>query len=245
MYTERRMRGEIARRVTAVVGVGPGLGLSIARRFAREGYIVAILSRNLEKLMKLAEEIVEKEAKAQVAAIRIDCADGKSVKEAFEAVHSLGAVETLVFNTNTPFPWPPPKFTDVKPESFERSITVPIMGAFYCAQQVLPGMVERRKGSILFTGATASLRGSAGFAELACGKFGLRGLAQCLAREYQPQGIHVAHVVIDGMIASSQNANDQTGLNPDAVADSFWQLHCQDKSAWTMELDLRPFFEKF
>lgn len=231
--------------VVAVVGVGPGLGAAIARRFACERYIVAILSRDLDKLMKLAEEIVEKEKEAQVCAIRIDCADPKSIKEAFEAVNSLGAVEALVYNTNTPFPWPPPKFTDISAESFERSLVVPCVGAFHCVQQVIKGMVERGKGTLLFTGATASVRGGAGFSEIACGKFALRALAQSLAREYQPQGIHAAHVIIDGRIGRSQETEDDTTINPDAIAEVYWQVHKQHKSAWTQELDLRPFSEKF
>ncbi|XP_024365403.1 uncharacterized protein [Physcomitrium patens] len=232
--------------VVAVVGVGPGLGAAIARRFARERYIVAILARDLDKLMKLAEEIVEKENEAQVCAIRIDCSDPKSVKEAFEAVNSLGSVEVLVYNPNTPFPWPPPKFTDITAESFERSVMVPCLGAFHCVQQVIKGMVEREKGTLLFTGATASIRGGAGFSEIACGKFALRALAQSLAREYQPQGIHAAHIIVDGKISSPRNQDmpDAT-MNPDAIAEVYWQVHKQHKSAWTQELDLRPFSEKF
>jgi NADP-dependent 3-hydroxy acid dehydrogenase YdfG len=116
-----------------------------------------------EKLTKMAEDIVEKEKSGQVCAIRIDCGDSKSVKEAFEAVNSLGPVEALVYNTNTAFPWPPPKFTEINVESFQRSITIPCVGAFLCVQQVIQGMVERQKGTLLFTGATASMRGGAGF----------------------------------------------------------------------------------
>lgn len=234
--------------VAVVVGVGPGLGLSIARRFAREKYTVAILSRDLEKLTKMAEDIVEKEKSGQVCAIRIDCADSKSVKEAFEAVNSLGPVEALVYNANTPFPWPPPKFTEINAESFQRSITIPCVGAFLCVQQVIQGMVERQKGTLLFTGATASMRGGAGFSEIACGKFALRALAQSLAREYQPQGIHVAHIIVDGIISSARYntiKEEDTMMKPDEIAEIYWHVHSQHKSAWTHELDIRPFSEKF
>ncbi|CAN5959249.1 unnamed protein product [Sphagnum jensenii] len=262
--------------VAVVVGVGPGLGLSIARRFAREKYTVAILSRDLEKLTKMAEDIVEKEKSGQVCAIRIDCADPKSVKEAFEAVNSLGPVEALVYNTNTPFPWPPPKFTEINVESFQRSITIPCIGAFLCVQQVIQGMVERQKGTLLFTGATASMRGGAGFSEIACGKFALRALAQSLAREYQPQGIHVAHIIVDGVISSARYSTppppppppppalwntsqkifsrcfryntireEDAMIKPDEIAEIYWHVHSQHKSAWTHELDVRPFSEKF
>ncbi|CAM6030631.1 unnamed protein product [Sphagnum balticum] len=240
--------------VAVVVGVGPGLGLSIARRFARENYTVALLSRDLEKLTKMAEDIVEKEKSGQVCAIRIDCADSKSVKEAFEAVNSLGPVEALVYNANTPFPWPPPKFTEINAESFQRSITIPCVGAFLCVQQVIQGMVERQKGTLLFTGATASMRGGAGFSEIACGKFALRALAQSLAREYQPQGIHVAHIIVDGIISSARYPppalyntikEEDAMMKPDEIAEIYWHVHSQHKSAWTHELDVRPFSEKF
>jgi short-subunit dehydrogenase len=201
-----------------------------------------------EKLTKMAEDIAEKEKSGQVYAIRIDCADSKSVKEAFEAVNSLGPVEALVYNTNTSFPWPPPKFTEINVESFQRSITIPCVGAFLCVQQVIQGMVERQKGTLLFTGATASMRGGAGFSEIACGKFALRALAQSLAREYQPQGIHVAHIIVDGIISSTRYntiREEDAMMKPDEIAEIYWHVHSQHKSAWTHELDVRPFPEKF
>jgi short-subunit dehydrogenase len=250
--TCRNRRGEsrkvaiiMARGVVAVVGVGPKLGRSVARRFAHEGYTIAILSRDLDKLSRFADEIAREE-KAQVFAIRIDCSDAKRVREAFEGIHSLGFVEVLVYNVSAPVSWNPPKFTDIRLESFEKALTVSAVGAFHCAQQVLPGMVERRKGTILFTGSDASVRGSAGFSELTCGKFALRGLSQCLAREFQPQGIHVAHIIIDGTIGTSGSKEPQEGvMDPDAIAQMYWQIHIQDRSAWTQELDIRPFSERF
>jgi NAD(P)-dependent dehydrogenase (short-subunit alcohol dehydrogenase family) len=124
-------------------------------------------------------------------------------------------------------------------------------GAFYAAQQVLPAMVEAGRGTVLLTGATASLRGSARFSALAVGKFGLRALAQSMAREFGGQGVHVAHVVIDGQIdtpkarAMSPEREEHTMLSPDAIADAYWWLHTQDPTAWTLELDLRPSVESF
>lgn len=235
------------RNVAAIIGVGPGLGFSLARRFARAGYTVAILARSYEQLERFVDQIVAMEGRAHVSAIRIDCSDPKSVREAFEAVNSLGFVEVLVYNVNTRFPFPPPRFTDINADSFQKSLTVPSMGAFYCVQQVLPAMVEREKGTILITGATASIRGGAGYSEIACGKFSLRALAQCLAREFHPQGIHVAHVILDGNIGPQRmDANaEQKFLKPDAIAEAYWQLHKQHRSAWTQELDLRPFTERF
>jgi NAD(P)-dependent dehydrogenase (short-subunit alcohol dehydrogenase family) len=124
-------------------------------------------------------------------------------------------------------------------------------GAFYAAQQVLPAMVEAGRGTILLTGATASLRGSARFSALAVGKFGLRVLAQSMAREFGPQGIHVAHVIIDGQINTprmrerSPDREEHTMLSTGAIAETYWQLHVQDPTAWTLELDLRPSVESF
>ncbi|KAK9670402.1 hypothetical protein RND81_13G199700 [Saponaria officinalis] len=244
--------------IAAIVGVGPKLGRSIARKFAREGYTVAILSRDLERLSMYAEDIAREE-KTQVFAIRVDCSDGKSIKEAFEGVLSLGFVEVLVYNAAyQPFPRHPSNFTEVPVNSFEKSLAVSSVGAFHCAQQVLPGMVERAKGTILFTGCSGSLSGMAGFSELCCGKFALRGLSQCLTREFQPLGVHVAHVIIDGlvgaprmpsmMVRSPVTGEQQIGgfvggdglMDPDALAQTYWHLHLQDRSAWTQEIDLRP-----
>ena len=124
-------------------------------------------------------------------------------------------------------------------------------GAFYAAQQALPALVEAGRGTIVLTGASASLRGKARFSALAVGKFGLRALAQSMAREFGPQGVHVAHVVIDGQIntprmrAMSPEREEHTMLSPDAIAETYWQLHTQDPRAWTLELDLRPSVESF
>ncbi|XP_057969840.1 uncharacterized protein LOC131159066 [Malania oleifera] len=267
------------RGIAAIVGVGPNLGRSIARKFAHEGYTVAILARDLGRLSRLAEEIAREE-KSQVFAIRIDCSDSRSVREAFEGVLSLGFVEVLVYNAA--YHHPPPPAPSVCPHhsptsfpdttrlhSFEKSLAVSTVGAFHCAHQVLRGMVERGRGTILFTGCSASLTGIAGCAELCCGKFALRALSQCLAREFQPLGVHVAHVVIDGLVgapvlpregASSTtwstaqrwcpHGEQQRGggggggeggwMEADAVAQTYWYLHVQDRSAWTQEIDLRP-----
>lgn len=182
-----------------MVGVGPKLGLSIARKFAREGYTVAILARDLGRLSRFAEEIAREE-KAQVFAIRIDCSDSRSVREAFESVLSLGFVEVLVYTPNSNNLNLPTNFTDIRIDSFGKSLAVSTVGALQCAQQVIPGMVNRRKGTIIFTGCSASLNGIAGLSELSCGKFALRALSQCMAKEFQPMGIHIAHVIISGVL---------------------------------------------
>ncbi|XP_073038576.1 uncharacterized protein [Primulina eburnea] len=246
--------------IAAIVGVGAKLGRSIARKFAHEGYTVAILARDLGQLSRFADEIAREE-KAQVFAIRIDCSESRSIKDAFEGVLSLGFVEVLVYNVYHPISWIPTNFADIRLDHFEKSIAVSAVGAFHCAQQVLPGMVDRGRGTIMFTGCSASLYGIAGFSDLCCGKFAMRGLAQCLAREFQPRGVHVAHVIIDGIVSnprgtiqpSSQQRSSSTSsvgeshagagdgsMDPDALAQTYWQLHVQDRCAWTQEIDLRP-----
>ncbi|KAL7193219.1 hypothetical protein ACSBR2_024933 [Camellia fascicularis] len=258
------------RGIAAIVGVGPNLGRSIARKFAHEGYTVAILARDLGRLSRFADEIAREE-KAQVFAIRIDCSDSRSIREAFEGVLSLGFVEVLVYNAYQPVSsCHPSNFADIRLDAFEKSIAVSSVGAFHCSQQVLPGMVDRGRGTILFTGCSASLNGIAGYSELCCGKFALRGLAQCLAREFQPMGVHVAHVIIDGIVGSprapstsqqrllvgphhqnhhqqqqqqqqqQQNGGGDGSMDPDALAQTYWHLHTQDRTAWTQEIDLRP-----
>uniref|UniRef100_A0A6N2KW54 Uncharacterized protein n=1 Tax=Salix viminalis TaxID=40686 RepID=A0A6N2KW54_SALVM len=241
--------------IAAIVGVGPKLGRSIARKFAHEGYTVAILARDLGRLSRFADEIAREE-KAQVFAIRIDCSDSRSVREAFEGVLSLGFVEVLVYNAYQPaVSRQPTNFTDICIDSFVKSLAISSAGAFLCAQQVLPGMVERGRGTILFTGCSSSLNGIACLSELA--------LSQCLAREFQSQGVHVAHVIIDGVIGppiprappNSQRTSsageqqqqqqgmaggDQMVMDPDSLAQTYWHLHVQGRTAWTQEIDLRP-----
>ncbi|KAI5075276.1 hypothetical protein GOP47_0009352 [Adiantum capillus-veneris] len=229
--------------VVAVVGVGPGLGYSIAQRFVHEGYTVAIFARNKARLESFVKDIAEKETNALLYAIRVDCSDLKEVKQAFESVRSFGFVELLVYNVNSAPEQPSQKFMDIDPERFQQSLTLPSLGAFFCAQQVLPGMLEKKKGTIIFTGSSASVQGQQGAAETACGKFALRALAQCLAREFQPQGIHVAHVIVDGPISSMrkrEGEDEKSKMNPEAIAEAYWHIHMQDQGAWTHELDLRP-----
>ncbi|CAL9115611.1 unnamed protein product [Musa acuminata var. zebrina] len=195
----------------------------------------------------LPHDLIAREAKAQVFAIRIDCADPKSVREAFEGVLSLGSVEVLAYTACEALhaTCQPTRFTDVAVESFVRSLAESAVGAFHCAQQVIPGMLERGRGTIIFTGSSASIRGFAGYCELSCGKFALRGLSQCLAREFQSSGIHIAHVIIDGVVGaprihgSSKGGQETASLDPDAVAQTYWHIHVQEKGAWTQEMDLR------
>ena len=234
-------------RVAAVLGVGPGLGASVARRFAREGFAVALMARREESVAGARSEIEERGGTALPVAA--DATDPASVATAFGRVREeLGDPELFVYNAGA---FQMGGILEISPEKFDECFRANCAGAFYAAQQVLPAMVERERGTVVLTGATAALRGSARFSALAVGKFGLRALAQSLAREFGPQGIHVAHVVIDGQIDTprvrerSPEREEHTMLSPDAIAETYWQLHSQNQTAWTLELDLRPSVERF
>jgi NAD(P)-dependent dehydrogenase (short-subunit alcohol dehydrogenase family) len=181
--------------------------------------------------------------------VSADATDPASVAAAFDEVRSnLGAPEIFVYNAGA---FQMGGILDLSPEKFDECFKANCAGAFYAAQQVLPAMVDGGRGTVLLTGATAALRGGARFSALAVGKFGLRALAQSMAREFGPRGIHVAHVVVDGQIDTprvremSPDREDHTMLSPDAIAETYWQLHSQDRTAWTLELDLRPAVESF
>lgn len=234
-------------KVAVILGVGPGLGSAVARRFAHEGFAVGMMARNEESLSATQEEV--ESAGGQTLAVRADATDASSVASAFEEVRrSLGDPEVFIYNAGA---FRMGGVLEVSPEDFDDCFRANCSGAFYGAQQVLPAMVEKGRGTILLTGATASMRGSANFAALATGKFGLRALAQSMAREFGPQGIHVAHVIIDGQINTprvremSPDREEHTMLSPDAIAETYWRLHTQDPTAWTLETDLRPAVESF
>lgn len=233
--------------VAAVLGVGPGLGAAISRRFAREGFKVALLARSPKSTDPVREEI--ESAGGEALAVEADATDAASVARAFEEVRdSLGDPEVFVYNAGA---FRMGGILDLSPEDFDSCFKANCAGAFYASRHVLPAMLERGRGTVIFTGATASLRGSARFSALATGKFGLRALAQSMAREFGQQGIHVAHAIIDGQIDTprvremSPGREEVTMLSPDAIAEAYWQLFRQDPTAWTLELDLRPSVESF
>ena len=234
-------------KVAAVLGVGPGLGAAVARRFSREGFVVGLMARGEESLTAAREEVEGSGGTA--LAVAADATDAASVASAFDRVREeLGAPEVFVYNAGA---FQMGGILELSPEQFDDCFRANCSGAFYGAQQVLPAMVERGRGTIIMTGATAALRGSARFAALATGKFGLRALAQSMAREFGPQGIHVAHVVIDGQINTPRlreaqpDREENTTLSPESIAETYWQLYAQDPRAWTLELDLRPALEAF
>ena len=237
----------VTSKVAVVVGVGPGLGQALAVRFAREGFRVALVARREESLAttRAAIEAVNGVAKAYLS----DAADEQSVRDTFLRIHEeLGPTEVLLYNAGV---FKIGGLLELSSGDVEQAWRVSCLGGFLAAQAVVPGMLERGRGTLVFSGATASLRGSARFAAVAIGKFGLRALAQSLARELGPKGIHVAHVVIDGQIDSPRvraglpNRAPKTFLDPAAIAETYWRLHEQDVSAWSQEVDLRPSVEKF
>jgi NAD(P)-dependent dehydrogenase (short-subunit alcohol dehydrogenase family) len=228
-----------------IVGAGPGLGAALTRRFARAEMNVAMAVRNVETIDTLAGEfsgIVHR-----TIAIACDATREDDVQRLFRSVAGeLGTPRLVVYNAGA---FVRAGIVDTSIEEFERCWRVGCLGGFLVGREAARTMLTQdvaHKGTIIFTGATASLRGSAFFHNLAVGKFGLRALAQSMARELQPHGIHVAHVVIDGHIGgeSAHGAEDAV-LDPVAIAETYYRLHVQPRSAWSFETDLRPYLEKF
>ena len=240
--------GEIA----LVVGVGPGLGAALARCFAKDGMQVAVAAREAARLEPLAGELGELGPGGRAYAC--DATNETDVKSLFGHVKSdLGEPDLVVYNAGA---FVRVAVADIESEEFERCWRALCLGGFLVGREAARLMSARADaggtgGTIIFTGATASLRGGANFANLAVGKFGLRALAQSMARELGPKGVHVAHTIIDGQIVSERYAEvakdkpDDGLLAPDAIAENYLNLHRQHRSAWTQELDLRPWVEKF
>lgn len=233
--------------VAVIQGVGPGLGAALARRFARGGLAVGLFARSAESTAATKEAIERDGGRAM--ALACDAGDAASVANALGRVREeLGEVTVYVHNAST---FSMGGILELRTEQLEASFHTACMGAFHAVREVVPSMIARRRGTILLTGATASLRGSARFAPVAVGKFALRALGQSLARELGPRGIHVAHVVIDGQIdtprmrAMMPDRELHTLLSPEAIAETYWQLHVQDPTCWTQELDVRPAVERF
>lgn len=235
-----------SRPVAVVVGVGPGLGAALARRFA-EGYAVALLARKEAYLATLVKEV--ESAGGRALAVPTDVSQGEHIEAAFATIRrEWGSPTALLYNAAMrPFG----RLMETKPTTFENTWRVSVLGAFLCAQHVVPDMLAQGKGTILFTGATAGVKPFPTSAAFGPAKFALRGLAQVLARDLGPQGIHVAYINVDGAIDMPTirqrfpNLAEDDLLKPTAIAESYWHLAHQDRSAWTHELDVRPFKEKF
>lgn len=234
-----------------ILGAGApnGVGGALARRFGREGLHVVVSGRTQEKVDASAAEVIKAGGSAE--GFQADVTSASDQDALFEHVTSLGkTLCAVIFNAGNNRPIP---FADLTAEQFEEYWRIGCFGGFLAAKRAMPILAKQGSGSMLFTGASGSLRGRPNFSHFAVAKAGLRSLAQSLAREYGPQGIHVAHVVIDGAINGDRMRDrfgqylDQLGadgaLEPDSIADAFWALHTQHRSAWTQEIDLRPFKE--
>jgi NAD(P)-dependent dehydrogenase (short-subunit alcohol dehydrogenase family) len=239
------------KKAALVIGAGDATGGAIARRFAREGFIACVTRRHADKLQPLVERIERDGGRAH--GFGSDARDEAQVSELVARIErEIAPIEVAVFNigANVRF-----DVTETTERVYRKVWEMGALAGFLMGREVAKVMVPRGRGTILFTGATASLRGGAGFAAFAGAKHALRALAQTMARELAPQGIHVAHIVIDGAIDTEfirENFPERYALkerdgilNPDAIADNYWLLHQQHRSAWTHELDLRPWLEKW
>jgi NAD(P)-dependent dehydrogenase (short-subunit alcohol dehydrogenase family) len=223
-----------------IVGVGEGLSASLARLFAREGIRVALAARSIEKLGALCAE-------TKANAYACDATEPDEVERLFGLVErEIGTPDLVVYNASARARG---ALIDLVPADVAQAIAVSAFGGFLVAQQAAKRMLPNKHGAILFTGASASVKGYPQSASFAMGKFALRGLAQSMARELSPQGIHIAHFVIDGGIKSTMRTEPtdrpDSMLDPDAIALSYWSVLQQPRSAWTWELELRPWVEKF
>ncbi|HEX6137617.1 MAG TPA: SDR family NAD(P)-dependent oxidoreductase [Casimicrobiaceae bacterium] len=220
-----------------IVGAGHGLSASLARLLSREGLSVALAAREPSKLAALCAETGAK-------AFACDAQEEDQVTRLFESLERAGSVpDVVIYNASARTRG---SFTTLDSASVRRALLVNGLGAFLVAQRAVPGMLARGAGAILFTGASASVKAYAESAPFAMGKFALRGLAQSMARELSPKGIHVAHFVIDGAIRPRGGADPQDSmLDPDAIARAYAQVLAQPRSAWTWEIELRPWLERF
>lgn len=240
------------RKTALVVGVGAkrGLGAAIARRFSREGFAVVVAGRTAAKLDAFVDDILG--TGAQATAVIGDASVEADVVRIVEAAEALAPLAVAVHNAGTNRR---DRFLDLAVDDFEQLWREHCRGGFLLGREAARKMVPRGQGTILFTGASGSLRGKAGFAAFAAAKAGLRAVSQSMAREFGPRGLHVAHIVIDGGIAGdrllqrmperAEKAGEDGLLDIEAIADAYWAVHAQHRSAWTQELDLRPWAEPF
>ena len=239
------------KKVVLVIGAGDATGAAIARRFAREGYVACVTRRSADKLQPLVEEI--RAAGGEAHGFASDARKEEEVAALVEGIErDIGPIEAFVFNIGANVPC---SILDETPRKYFKIWEMACFSAFLTAQAVARRMVSRERGTLLFTGATAGLRGAAHFAAFAGAKHALRALAQSMARELGPRNIHVAHVIVDGAIDTAfirdsfpdlyaRKAQDGI-LDPEHIADNYWFLHSQPRDAWTFELDLRPWMERW
>jgi NAD(P)-dependent dehydrogenase (short-subunit alcohol dehydrogenase family) len=236
-------------KVALVLGAGPGLGGAVARRFAREGYTACVARRKQSELAGLVEEI--EKAGGNARAFGVDARDDEQIEALFEQIESeVGPVEVAVHNIGANVAHP---IREMSTRIYFKVWQMACFSGFLMGREAARRMVPRGRGTILFTGATAALRGRSGMAAFAGAKFALRALAQSMARELGPEGVHVGHIVVDGPIDMPwirenfpqivEQRGEEALLSPDDIAESYWTLHAQPRSAWTHELDVRPHVE--
>ena len=224
-----------------IIGVGLGLSFSLARLFHNQGMKVSLASRNTDKLKKISSEI-------GASVYQCDASEIKEVENLFNRLDdTIGTPDLVIYNPSARVRGP---VGNLDPIAVKKALDITCFGAFLVAQEATKRMLEAGKGSIFFTGATAGVKGFANSSVFAMGKFGLRGLAQSMARELHPQNIHIGHFVIDGGIAGSKffgdNGNSNNSmLDPDEIAKTYLSFYNQDKSAWSWEIEVRPWVEKF
>ena len=239
------------RKAAIIAGAGDATGGAVAKRFARGGYVACVTRRNAERLASLLAEIRAEGGEAR--GFGSDARDEAQVIELFSTVErEVGPVEVLVFNIGANVNFPIMEMTE---RVYRKVWEMAAFAGFLTGREAARVMTPRGRGTIIFTGATASLRGRSGFSAFAGAKFALRALAQSMARELGPKGIHVAHPIIDGAIdtafirdnfPSRYALKEEDGiLNPEHIAEAYWQIPCQPRDAWTHELDLRPWMETF
>lgn len=225
-----------------IIGAGAGLSASLARLFHKNGLKVTLAARSTEKLTDLAAE-------TGAAVHACDAGDAGAVSALFAALDAGAAPDVLVYNPSARVRGP---FVDLDPDAVQNAVQITALGAFFAAQQAAKRMVPAGHGAILFTGASAGVKGYPQSASFAMGKFAMRGLAQSMARELHPKGVHIGHFVIDGGIRNPDRPGRMDGpdnpdsmLCPDAIARSYWHFLEQDRSSWSWEIELRPWVERF
>jgi NAD(P)-dependent dehydrogenase (short-subunit alcohol dehydrogenase family) len=237
--------------VAVIAGVGEGIGLGIAKRFAAGGYRVVMLARSEEKFPAMEQQIAD--AGGEAIGMKADARDEAGMIALLEKIEAeTGPIEAAIYNAGAQHRKP---LLEITGDVFEKVWRLGCFGGFVFGREAIRHMLPRGKGSVIYTGATSSVRGGPNFAAFAAAKFGLRAVAQSMAREFGPKGIHVATVVLDGavdmpaihrMMPDLKNSLPENGmLQPDAVGETYFQIHRQHPSAWTLETEVRPFCEKF
>lgn len=234
-------------RTAVIAGVGPGLGASLAKKFATEGCNVGLFARSDDYLDELESEL--KSISGDTLGVPTDITQADAVETGFRKIRDeFGPIDILINHAGN---YLSGGLLDIEPKDFERMWRVAAYGSFLCSKAAVPDMLENGCGTVIFTGATSAIRGPEKGLAFGSAKFAVRGLAESMARELGPEGIHVAHVIIDGQILTPEarkrwpDRDEETFLDPDDIADSYWHLVTQPRSSWTLELDLRPHVEEF